>query len=194
MDDVETRGLVTVTDDNDDRLFGVEVLDETDARRPITELRRMHNVGVPLLQQIVFPHVYRVRNVEDLDNDPDRIHQVTVRYQTKTGGIADEWLALHNDSKLIYGWLDVEAEAIKAYAVLDGRPLVQAITERPGVLVAPAHPTGKSARRKLIHHAPGGAQFYVVDMRRLPDGVVSQCSFPLDREPAPLGAQEVMSL
>lgn len=136
------------------------------ARRPITELNAIHKRGVELLRPYTDDPeaIIRVRAADTVGwDDVERRHQVTVRRLTPSGNMSNEWLGLTDGHirHLVYGWLN--GDTIEQVLVLDGQRLIEDIVDRPGCLVPPL------AGKGILHHAPGGAGFLVVDVRRIPE-------------------------
>ena len=137
--------------------------------RAVSELRRLHIVGEALLGPItedlgLVRCIYRARVWSP---DPRRAHEITVRYSTPGHRKSAEWeaLTMGEVEALAYGWLD-EEETLRRYAVVNADSLVDAMLHRPACLVP-------STRTVLAHHAPGGAEFLVVDLRKVPQSVLA---------------------
>lgn len=161
-----------MTDTTTEHLFDLDPAvrdDDGHARTPVTELRAMHLRGVKLLEHLARGRaaVFRVRDASTRAwDDAERRHQVTIRRKTAKGADAAEWdrLASGQAEVLVYGWL--RGDTVEAALVLDGTYLVEDVVDRPGCLVPPATGPG------VLHHAPDGAEFLVVDVRRVRPEVV----------------------
>ena len=148
---------------------------ERRGRRPLSEGAALHRQGVPHLEKVVPDGAvcikYRVRDASSVAADPQRLNEATVRYRTAGGAVTKEWRDI-TDPRLVnaclaYGWLDRDEDRLIAYIVLHAPYLREDILERPGCLVPAGH-------GRMLHHAPGGAEFYVVDLRKiLPDTVLT---------------------
>lgn len=129
------------------------------------------------LTVMVGPHEHRVklrvRDVGTLVDDPARLHEVTVRRFTPKGADADEWLGFMGvgdrpPTGYAYGWMrlrDDGAPSVRHWVLLEPRGLTTETEQRAGCLV-------RDNRGKFIHHAPGGAGFLVIDLRRIREAVV----------------------
>ena len=141
---------------------------------PIQALRAMHDRAVEALAIYTNaePSVIRVRDASTAAwHDPERRHQVTVRFRTAGGAVAKEWedILEGRTRRIVYGWLD--GEEVKQVIILDAQALLEDTLDRPGCLVPP--PNARATNRAaLTHHAPGGAEFLVIDVRRLPKRTV----------------------
>lgn len=165
---------------------------------PIAALREMHDRAVDRLEPYaggVDPYkvIYRVRDASrPAWNDTERRHQVTIRYKTAGGATAREWeRCLMGDALLlVYGWLD--GDEVKQVVVLDVAYLVEDTLDRPGCLVPPDARPRAVSRATMAHHAPGGAEFLVVDIRRVTERCVVRAEGPVEwaTSPADVAYQE----
>lgn len=160
-----------------DALFDTPLATEANPGTSISELRAVHDRGRLLLESFAdgLPAVFRVRDARTKAwDDADRRHQVTVRVRTAKGDEAAEWTDIKNGRirRLVYGWLG--DDGLESVVVLDPERLAEDILDRPGCLVPPT--TGST----LTHHAPGGAEFYVVDIRRVSRHTVLRGEGPIE--------------
>lgn len=174
-----------------DEMFPTESYDDPSTRPPpINELRKLHEEGVraflPILGKGHDSPVVRIRDISDAAKDPQRLNEVTVRYVTPSGRRATEWMDLDGGRNIAYGWLGRESQTIHAYVILHGSGLLDAIDHRPGCLVPDPR-----RRSRMVHHAPGGAMFYVVNLRHIPPDIIlaSHGGEGWGTEPAPVVEQ-----
>lgn len=160
-------------------------------RRPVTALKAIHDRGAEMLARFLpegATAVYRARAAKVWPGTWEQ--QVTVRVRTAGHRVAAEWKGLqHGDIDfLAYGILespDAGAELL-TYAILHGPELAEDITRRPGCLVQTAPGKG------VLHHAPGGAEFYVVDLRHLRPETCYRATLRVGSDPAPLVEQDAL--
>lgn len=162
-------------------------------RRPVAELRRIHDDGVRLLTALLdlkeSTTTYRVRLAEDIEKRPNRRFEVSIRTETPKREEAAEWLDLMNGriKTLVYGFLGRDPDRITDYALVDGHRLVEDIINRPLCMVRAGK--GKNA---FNHHAPGGATFIVVDLRRLRPETIRKATFDIPTATAPTSRPETL--
>ena len=163
-----------------------EFIAEGDTTHPA--LQAIHAAGRKLLEPLVVAPakaLFRTRDASALLGYPDRGFQVTVRVSTAGGSHAEEFQRMQDREigEYAYGWL--AGRTLHRAVVLNAPKLAQDILDRPGCLVP-------ASRTRLAHHAPGGAEFYVVDIRRVtPDVVIRTVGFELEsRAPAPRQSQD----
>lgn len=136
----------------------------------------------------------RLRDALRLRDHPEWIAQATVRRYTASGRTAREWLAFERGLEWYgYAWVyETEPATLGAMVVLNAFQLLEDIQTRPGCLVRP------STGRGHLHHAPGGAEFYTVDLTHIReqtiatviDGVHDWDDSILAADPAPVAVQE----
>lgn len=189
--------MTTATEGSDGRLFAAP--DRVGPAPPrVNDLKKLHDMGAPLLDKYAPRRtsllVRRIRDARSVKGDPLRMNEVTIRRRVPSGDDAAEWAALQrapHSAALAYGWLDPSAAPpdLVAYVYLDAHLLLEDIEERPGCIV-------RAAGNRPLHHAPGGAEFYVVDLRRIcPDTILtSYGNIRWGTDPAPARQADQESL
>jgi len=180
---------------DDEALFDAEAYEVPgEPPRPITELAAMHREGTDLMRAKFGPGlnpdatIFRVRDVDDLTARPDRIHEMTVRVKAKGGKTeAEEWTRIRAGAvdTLAYAWLDRAQHRLSAYVLADAHALLEDITTRPGCLIL-------DPAKRRTHHAPGGAEFYVVDIRRVRPETIQISTVPWASDTSPIAVQDGM--
>lgn len=143
-------------------LFDTDDLEHVDGPKPNARLQAVHAAGRTLLEALVTDPAQalcRTRDAASLIGYPDRGWQVTVRAKTAGGDDADEFQRMQDGTiaEYAYGW--VSGRSLYRAVVLRAHVLTDDILARPGCLIP-------ASRSVTTHHAPGGAEFYVVDFRR----------------------------
>lgn len=174
-----------------EELFHIEP-EPGDPSRPIAELAAIHRDGHPLLTAAIGVDpadcIVRIRSADDLALDATRRYQVTIRYETAGHKMADEWARFQNGevSVVAYGFLARNPDRITDYVVLDAERLREDMTDRPTCQITATN------SRSFVHHAPGGAGFVVVDVRRLRPETVRVATFHINHDTAPVTVQQGM--
>lgn len=154
-------------------------------------LANLHRIGEPLVREHIgdTPAVVRVRDYAPCVGNPRRAYEVTIRYTTPGHRLARDWkiLACGEADVLATGWVGTTPTGdpvLHHLIVLDAAYLTEDVLDRPGCLVP-------ASRSSVLHHAPGGAEFLVVDARRVRRETVKFTrGIVLDPSPAQTVVQE----
>lgn len=169
-------------------LFDTDDLEHVEGDKPNARLGAVHAAGKNALTRLVDnpdTALLRTRDAAWLVGYPERAWQVTVRAKTPGGADAEEFQKMQDGRTVEYAYGFVRGNELYRAVVLNAANLAGDIIDRPGCLIP-------ASRSVMTHHAPGGAEFYVVDIRRLrPDTVKRWVGYPLSFEfhTAPLASQ-----
>lgn len=168
---------MTTHDETD--LFDTSALEHVEGDKPNAHLQAVHAAGKKALVRLVDnpdTALLRTRDAAWLHGYPERAWQVTVRAKTAGGADAEEFQSMQDGRIAEYAYGYVQGNSLHRAVVLDAGALAADIIERPGCLIP-------ASRSVVTHHAPGGAEFYVVDIRRLrPTTVKRWVGYPLSIE------------